>query len=50
MKKYIEITLLLICGVYLIIRWFNCNVTVGDFFILELFAIISYYTYEDFRK
>jgi len=47
--RIIEIILIIVLLGYIILRWNNSNITVGDFFSLELLAILFWYVYEDFK-
>ena len=47
--RIMEIMLIVILSSYIILRWNKSNITVGDFFSLELLAILFWYVYDDFK-
>lgn len=52
-KKHIStIEIIIIIGliVNLVMRWNVTKITLGDFFSLELLAIMFYYRYDDFKN
>lgn len=52
-KKHITIfEIIIIIGLLanLIMRWNVTKITLGDFFSLELLAIMFYYRYDDFKN
>jgi hypothetical protein len=52
-KKHITlIEIIIIIGllVHIIMRWNVSKITLGDFFSLELLAIMFYYRYDDFKS
>jgi hypothetical protein len=48
--SWIEIVLLLGLLGYIITRWDIVKPTVGDFFCLELLAMLFWYRYDDFKS
>lgn len=44
-----EFVLLFILLVYIILRWNNTHVSVGDFFCLEVLAMLFWYEYDKFK-
>jgi len=52
-KKHISlIEIIIIIGllIHIAIRWNVSKITLGDFFSLELLAIMFYYRYDDFKS
>lgn len=47
---FIEILIIIGLVINLIMRWNVTKITLGDFFSLELLAIMFYYRYDDFKN
>ena len=53
MKKHVTLLeiIILICLLgYILTRWTVTSVTVGDFFCLELLAMLFWYRYDNFKN